>query len=126
MAFKFIAPSPVVLYRNGRGQWVNGRRPSVGESVKLQTGKPFAGIALYYANIIDYCRVLLSVVALVLILHWEHYRCAWVLCRLFVLLRIVVMHLQRACLCVCPALPPLGPTVCPLVLLTAPLCPACA
>jgi hypothetical protein len=70
-----ISPSQAVVYRNARGAWVEGRRPGRGEQVLLRTGIPFSATAGYYANIIDYGRVVLSIIALVLILHAEEYQC---------------------------------------------------
>ena len=72
-----IHPSKDVLYRNDKGAWVPGRRPARGETVTTRTGIPFSSTAFYYANIIDYGRVALSLVALYFILQAPAWRCVW-------------------------------------------------
>lgn len=69
-----IHPSKDVLYRNDKGAWVPGRRPARGETVTTRTGIPFSSTAFYYANIIDYGRVALSLVALYFILQAPAWR----------------------------------------------------
>jgi hypothetical protein len=62
------ADAEVLLY-TARGKWEAAPRQSKGELRSVRVGKSFSEIALYYANICDYVRVLLSIVSLVLILH---------------------------------------------------------
>lgn len=53
-----------------QSNWVEGRAPARQESLKLTATKTWDEICYYYANIIDYVRVLMSFGAIVLILHW--------------------------------------------------------
>ena len=63
-----------VLLYTPLGKWEAAPRQSRGELRLVRIGKSFADVLLYYANICDYVRVLLSLASLLLILHAPHSR----------------------------------------------------
>ena len=58
----------VVIYTQ-HGRWEEAPRLINGQQRIVRVGKSFVDVALYYANICDYVRVLLSIVSIVMILH---------------------------------------------------------
>mmetsp|Transcript_3013 Transcript_3013/g.4592 ORF Transcript_3013/g.4592 Transcript_3013/m.4592 type:complete len:446 (+) Transcript_3013:155-1492(+) len=58
-----------MLYINQKGKWVSGPVASTGDVITHRIRKTIKDVWWYYANLIDYFRILMAVVALVLILH---------------------------------------------------------
>ncbi len=68
-------PSNHVVLRDAKRTWnTKSTRPQQGEAVLVHTGLPFSSIALYYANIIDYARCVMAVLALIAIMHYEDWQ----------------------------------------------------
>ncbi len=65
-----------MLFCDAKGKWVKAPRPAQGDVVVTRIGKPFKEIAGYYANIIDYFRCLLGLVACIMIQHMPEYKWA--------------------------------------------------
>jgi phosphatidylglycerophosphate synthase len=63
-----------MLYIDENGKWIDGPVPKHGSVIVHRVRKTFADVCLYYANIIDYFRILMALVALILILHLPHWR----------------------------------------------------
>ena len=59
-----------MLYINENGKWIDGPVPSHGSVIIHRVRKTFADVWLYYANLIDYFRIVMAIVALILILHY--------------------------------------------------------
>lgn len=64
--------SPSCLYINERGAWCSddahdAQSPRVGDIIKHRVSKTFFDVWLFYANLIDYTRILMTLVALALI-----------------------------------------------------------
>jgi len=58
------------LYINEKGAWCNDENaPIHGEIVKHRVDKTFFDVCFYYANMIDYTRILMTLVALALIIY---------------------------------------------------------
>ena len=64
-----MKPTDEVLLYTKHGKWEPAPRQTKGQLRSVRVGKSFGEIALYYANICDYVRVLLSIASLLLILH---------------------------------------------------------
>jgi hypothetical protein len=60
--------TPEVQMMDTKGKWNIHKRPTRGQVLSLQLGKEFKDTALYYANLIDYFRVVLSLAALLVIM----------------------------------------------------------
>ena len=64
--------SPSCLFINETGAWCSddandARSPRVGDIIKHRVSKTFFDVWLFYANLIDYARILMTLVALTLI-----------------------------------------------------------
>jgi len=73
-AFLNTLKSSNSIFKDESGQWKESDSPKVGETVALRVTKTFDQIWLYYANIIDYARIVMSVIALYFILQNSEYQ----------------------------------------------------
>lgn len=59
-----------MLYINENGKWIDGPIPSKNNIIIHRLRKTFYDVWLYYANLIDYLRIIMAIIALILILHY--------------------------------------------------------